>query len=190
MTKDNVTVPDSSSPSLAISATGQPKVATAVSFKYDQRCTGTMTINGSLNGSSKSETVSISDNTIAQSMTRFDELTSIDFSTELTTLRPNVTIKYIDMGGSSVPLESDLIQNFPINLSRSKSELVIDKDGSVQHEMIKALLPYTNEYTPKEFDILTVDQTNEGFIVIGRPLFQQAGINTHWICNLKRYERS
>lgn len=188
-TKDNVRVPSTDNPSLPINIGGQPKIATSLSFKFDQKCSGTMTINGSLSGQSKTEDVSISNNTITQSMTKFDQIDSIDFSVELTTLRPHVTIKYIDMGGSSVPIESDLIDDFPINLTRDKSSLAIDNEGSVQYELMKGLIPYTNLYTPQEFDLITIKETSEKFIVIGSPRIDQVGINQHYVCNLKRFER-
>lgn len=189
-TKDNVRVPNTDNPSLPINVGGQPKIATALSFLFDQKCSGTMTINGSLNGSSKTEDVSISNNTVVQSMTKFDQVDSIDFSVELTTLRPHVTIKYIDMGGSSVPIESDVIDGYPINLSRKNASLAIENDGSVQYEVIKGYMPYTTQWTPREFDLFTIKETSEQFIVIGRPTIQQVGINQHWICNLKRFERA
>jgi len=189
-TKDNITVPDTGSPSLPITISGQPKIATAISFLFDQKCSGTITINGSLNSSSKTEDVTISNNTVAQSMTKFDQVDSIDFSVELTTLRPNVTIKYINMGGSSVPIESEVIDGYPINLSRKNASLAIETDGSVQYEIIKGYLPYTSQWSPKEFDLFKIKETSEQFVVIGKPVMQQVGINQHWICNLKRFERT
>ena len=186
-TKNQVRVPALGTP---MTIGGQPLVSTALSFKFDQKCSGTITINGSLNGTGKTEDVSISNNSICQSMTKFDQVDSLDFSSALTTLRPHLTVKYINMSGSSVPLTEDVISNYPINLLRSKAELIINTDGSVQSEIIKSLLPYTDQWTPKEFDLFTLDQTSETFIVVGKPIMQQVGINTHWICNLKRYERS
>lgn len=188
-TKDNTRVPNTDSPSLPIDIGGQPKIATALSFLFDQTCSGTMTINGSLYGVNKTEDVTISNNTVVQSMTKFDSISSIDFSVELTTLRPHVTIKYIDMGGSSVPIESDIIDGFPINLSRKNANLSLDQEGSVQYEIIKGYIPYTTQWTPREFDLFVIKETSEQFIVIGVPIIQQIGINTHWVCNLKRYER-
>ena len=189
-TKNAVQVPDTSSPSLPIDATGQPLIATALSFKFDQKSTGTITINGSLSGQAKTEDVVVSNNTICQSMTRFDSITTLDFSIGLTSVRPYISVKYINMAGSSVPLTESVISNYPINLIRSKADLIINEDGSVQSEIIRSLLPYTDQWTPKEFDLFTLDQTLETFIVVGNPIIQQVGINAHWVCNLKRYERS
>lgn len=173
-----------------ITISSQPSIQTALSFKFSARCSGVITISGTVSGSSTTEDITISNNTICQSMKKFSNITTIAFDANLVSSGTNVIIKYINMGGSSVPTSSTEVSNFPINLSRSKSELIIDKDGSVQHEIMKGLLPYTNEYSPKEFDILTIDQTSESFIVVGKPIFQQVGINTHWVCNLKRYERT
>jgi hypothetical protein len=187
-TKNQTRVPNASNPSMTIG--GQPKIATALSFLFDQKCSGTMTINGSLNGSSKNESVTISNNSVVQSMTRFDQITSIDFDSALTTLRPLLTIKYIDMGGSSVPMESSVIDGYPINLARKNASLAIETDGSVQYEIIKGYLPYTSQWSPKEFDLFKIKETSEQFIVIGKPVMQQVGINQHWICNLKRFKRA
>ena len=173
----------------SISITSQPKLSTALSFKFSQKCTGVISITGTLSGSSNTENVSISNNTIAQSMKKFDTISAIGFDSNLVSSGANVEIKYIGMGGSSVPIETSLISNFPINLSRKDSSIVVDNEGSIQYELLTGLIPFTTQYTPKEFDLLTVNETNEKFIVTGAPRVEQVGINQHYICKLKRYER-
>ena len=186
--QDQVQVPEAGSPTLTIS--NQPKIATSLSFVFSERSTGSVTINGFLDGNAQTETVSISDNKICQSMKQFDQIDTIDFDSGLTTPRPFVKIKYIGMAGSSVPVETSLIDGYPINLSRKSAKLIIDEEGSIQSEMITGMIPYSDQWTPKEFDLFTIKETSEQFVVVGVPTINQIGINTHWVCNLKRYERS
>lgn len=187
--RQSTTTQDSTPIVSSINISSQPKIATALSFKFSAKCTGVITITGTVNGSSTTEEVSVNNNTIAQSMKRFSNVSTVSFDSDLVDTGEEVSIKYIDMGGSSVPIESDLIDDFPINLTRDKSSLAIDNEGSVQYELMKGLIPYTNLYTPQEFDLITIKETSEKFIVIGSPRIEQVGINQHYVCNLKRFER-
>jgi hypothetical protein len=186
---DSVTV-DGSNPSLSIGASSQPERATALSFKFSDRVTGSITISGSLNGSSQTEEVSISNNKISASMKRFDQVDTIAFDSSITDDSPSVTVKYLDLSGSAIPIENVVIDGFPINLSRKKSSLVIDREGSNQYEVIVGIIPYTEQWTPREFDLFLIKETTEQFLVVGVPRIEQIGINMHWSCNLKRYERT
>ena len=173
----------------SISISSQPKIATALSFKFTAKCTGTLTITGTSNNSATTEDVVVSNNTICQSMKRFSNITSVAFDASLVSSGASVTIKYIDMGGSSVPIETEIIDGFPINLTRNKANLVISRDGSMENESFTGLVPYTSQWSPKEFDLVTIKETNEQFMTVGSPLIEQIGINQHWVLNLKRYQR-
>lgn len=179
--------PTVANPSFNISTS--PKISTSLSFKFDQRVSGTVVITGELNTNSQSETITITNNRIGKSMKKFDVISTIEFGGDILTTEPTVKVKYINLTGSQTPTESEIISGFPISLSRKTAKMDIGEGGSQQIETTLALIPYTEQFTPQEFDILTIIETNQQFQIIGSPMFNQVGISTHWNCNIKKYSK-
>ena len=174
----------------SIAVSYQPKVRTAVTLVFGAKVSGSATITGTLRSSPQSEIVSISNNKIGQSIKQFDSVTNVSLSSGIVSSSTTIKIKYAGTSGSSVPIETDVVDNWPIRLTRGKSHIKTDMDGSVEMEKCSALLPYDDTWTPKEFDLITIKETNEKFMIIGHPEMEQVGINQHWTIYLSRYERS
>jgi len=175
--------------SSTITVSSQPQVRTAVTLIFAIRVTGNATITGTLSGVSQIEIISISANKIGQTIKQFDTITKVDLSSGIVSTGTTFKVKYAGTSGTSVPILTDVIDNWPIRISRGKSYIKVDMDGSTEMEKCSAILPYDTLWTPKEFDIITIKETSEKFIVVGAPEMEQVGINQHWNVYLSRYER-
>ena len=173
----------------SITISNQPKVRTGVTFVFGQKVTGSLVLTGTLSGASISETITVSDNKVAMGTKQFDSLSGVTISAGIVATSTTVEVKYSGAAGGSVPIETQIVDNWPIRVSRNSANYGMPRQGSVELEGFKALIPYDTTWNPQEFDIVIIKETNEKFIVAGSVFIEQVGINKHWVANLRRYER-
>ena len=169
----------------SISVSVTPQQSCSVNIIFSAAVTGTITISGTYDSSSITETLTISSNTVAGGFKLFDTLTSVAFSAGIVSTGGTVSCRFTSKDGGNIVSISTLVSDFPVHLNRTGGSFPSLRSGGYQSEKPKALLPYTDQYTPKDGDLWTISSTNEEFIVTGVPLIEQIGISQHWIVHLE-----
>lgn len=173
----------------SISVSTTPKIPCPINFIFSNSQTGVITITGTFNGSPQTESVSISSNKYAGGVKSFATISTVELDSDIVSGGGTILIKYIGSDGGSVSSESSVVTDYPIQIDRGKQDLFVPESGSNPVEGAKALLPYTENFTPQDGDILTIDNVSaEKFLVSGIPFIEQIGFMSYWHLQLQKYE--
>ena len=173
----------------SISSVATPKVPACIVLKFSLSQTGTITIVGTdVNGASLTETISISSSKIAVGLDLFATTLRVELDSAIVSTGGKISAKFSGKDGGSIFTLSRVATAFPARISRGGANLAVPDSGTLQVEKPKALLPYTEVFEPQEGDQLSLIQTSNKFIIVGSPFIEMVGFNTHWVCNLERYE--
>jgi hypothetical protein len=173
----------------SISITTTPKIACPINFIFSNSQTGVITVTGTLNGSPQTETINISSNKVVGGVKSFSSITTVALDSAIVSAGGTVLVKYIGSDGGSVSSETSVVTDYPIQIDRGKQDFFVPESGSNPVENAKALLPYTENFTPQDGDILTIDNvSSEKFLVSGIPFIEQIGFMSYWHLQLQLYE--
>ena len=172
----------------SITSIATPKINACVILKFSTAQTGTITINGTLDGSSTNETITVSSSKIAVGIKLFSTTTSISLDSNIVSAGGTVECKFTGQDGGSIFTTVRVVSGFPARISRNNANLAVPNSGTVQVEKTKALLPYTETFEPKDGDIISLIETSNRFMVVGSPLIEMVGFNMHYVCTIERYE--
>jgi hypothetical protein len=168
-----------------------PNRSTLLLINFDTSVTGSITIDGSLAGSSVSESLSITSSKFKTSLKRYDSITSITFDSDIVDSSANVSIKSIGTGGIEQAVLTTIIDSFPAQFVRqrpSSSAFSVNISGGVERNMPHVIIPFTSNFTPRVSDLITNNYTAEIFFVSGDPFVEHYGLMKHWVIKLQRKE--
>lgn len=165
-----------------------PQINCGATFIFSSAVTGTVTVTGTIDGSSESEIINISSNTVCVTFKLYSTITTIELSANIVSSGSTLTAKFIGVDGGSIEILKTVASGFPIQLILKNENLLNLDLGSIQSESPKAMMIYTDTFKPKQTDIITVIQTQNKYTIVGNPLIVQVGINQHWHLSLQRFE--
>lgn len=181
-------------PAASISVTAQPQSQCVVQLNLSANSSGSITVNGSLGGVSKTETLTYSSSRFGCTALQFDTLTTIECDSDIISSGSTLDIKYMGLGGGSIEILSTVVDNYPVNITRTGSQTIHAADqrsdtyGSFIKEGPFVHIPYSENFYPKVNDLMTEKFTNEVFSIRGVQLIQQLrGRPMFWRCNMEVY---
>ncbi len=185
---------ESQAPSASISITSQPRTRCTVQLNLSSNSTGSIIVNGSLDGVSRSETLSYSSSKFACTAFQYDTLTTFECDSNIIASGSEISSKYIGLDGGSIEILSTIVDNYPVNISRPGSQTIHAADqrsdtfGTFIKEGPFVHIPYSEVFFPKVNDLMTEKYTREVFSIRGVQLIQQLrGRAMFWRCNMEIY---
>ena len=174
----------------SISTIATPKINSCIILKFSNSQSGVITITGTLDGSSSSETLTISGSKIAAGIKSFSSLVSIALDSAIVSTGGTVEAKFAGKDGGSIFTTTRVATAYPVRISRGGANLSVPISGTTETEKTKALLPYTEVFNPQEGDLLSLIEMPTQYIVVGAPFIEMVGFNSYWVCNLERFENN
>ena len=175
--------------SISVSATAN--IPSCLILKFNSSVSGVITINGDDDaGSSITETIQLNSSKIAVGIKLFKTISSVSLDSSIVSTGANVEAKFVGKDGGSIHTTARVATAFPARISRGGSNLSVPLSGTLQVEKPKALIPFTESFTPKDGDTLTLIETNNKFIISGSPFIEMVGFNSHFVCDLERFENN
>lgn len=147
--------------------------------------TGTVTINGSLGGASVSESLSMSIDSFAQTVARFDAIADFEFAGPWLDVRPrpHAKVRAIGSGGEPQATYSVVVSGWPAHVESVRRNWTGGVEGMDSRSEPVALVDYAETWTPKIGDILSTEAGTE-YLVRGVRLERSPTRPTHWTINL------
>ena len=181
---------DSATVTASFSLDRSPTRKTCLLFQFGAAVSGTITITGSLGGSSQSEVLTVSSSDFKNSIKTYDTITSIALNADIVSSGTTIVVKSIGRNGLEQAVLTTIISNWPAQFIRQKSVAFdVKKSGSVEKNMPNVIIPYTTSFTPEDTDIITNVGTGEVFFIVGNPYEEHYGMMKHYICKLQRKEQ-
>lgn len=178
----------------SISITRQPSIDTTVQITLSENSSGTVTINGSLNGSSQTSTLTFSSNRVDVSFKEFDTLTTIECDSTLVSSGVTVTAKYVTGGGGNTTSQYTVVDNWPASLHRAKPygqvNYIASDAGVNEIERGFLMTPFVDTWSPRTGDVIVLIETQKQFLVEGIALIQDAGSMQYWEIFLNKISQS
>ncbi len=168
---------------VSVSAEGSATIV----LVFSSGVSGEVTLTGTYNSSSQSETVLVSSNTVVMSAKQFDTLTSIAMDSSIVATGYTFSAKLSGSDGGVATSLSTIVSAWPMRIVRGKPKWDASEPmGSIEVEKFYALVEYDETWAPKTGDIFINDNTAEDYLVVGLPTFEGIGYMKHWNIRLVR----
>lgn len=183
---------DSSTVSSSITLDRDPIRKTCLSIEFSEKVSGSITVNGSLDGTAVIETLTVSNSSFKNTVKLYDTITSVEFDSTIVSTSSTFTIKSVGRNGEEQSVLTTIVSNYPVQFVRqrpSSTAYDVKISGSVERNMPYVIIPYTSSFTPRDTDIITNVTTSEVFFAVGDPLEEHYGSMRHYMVKLQRKEQ-
>jgi len=155
---------------------------------------GTVEISGTdSTGAAASETLTFISAGFRQTTTRFVSVDVDGISITWSGALPNIEIKSLGPDGSLQNQDYPVVSGWPMYMDRSRPSRAMwkgERSGSAEEEPVFVLIQWSNNWSPREGDILIDDHSSEQFVLTGTPVLEGFNRVSHWECWGMRREGS
>lgn len=151
---------------------------------------GSISIEGTdISGDDENEDIEIGTSGVSQGVKNWGSINQITIEGSILNNK-SITLKFIGEDGGSIKARRTLATCLACQITRGRGSYLAQREGTVQKESIKILLPFTCSGTlaPREGDLVKDEDTGAEFIITGAPLYMGVGFMRHYELNAERYQ--
>ena len=146
---------------------------------------GTVTINGNVNGSPDSETLALDIDETKDSTKLFESVSSLAIAGFDVSPKPHIEIRALGRGGEVQPAIDDVVTGWPAQIDRTHPFWTGGAEGLDPRSKPTVLIDYAETWSPRIGDVV-VDNDGIELIVRGVVLQRSGFAPRHWALSVDR----
>lgn len=146
---------------------------------------GTVTVNGTVNGSPDSETLALDIDQTKDTTKLFEAVSSLTLTGFDVSPKPHIEVRGLGRGGEVQPAIEDVVSGWPAQIDRTHPFWTGGVDGLDPRSKPTVLIDYAETWTPRIGDVV-VDNDGIELIVRGVVLQRSGYAPRHWALSVDR----